>query len=424
MPELLRRVSAADALPKRGRAVDPQTLAAAAAIVNDVRDRGWAAVREHALRLGDAREDDPLTYSSENLQRAREALPRDQRALLEAAAERIFGFASAQRACLQDLELPCPGGVMGHRVAPVERAGCYAPGGRYPLPSSVLMTACTARAAGVPEVWVASPKPAPITLAAAAIAGADGLLAVGGAQAIAALAYGAGDIPGCDTVVGPGNRWVTAAKQLVAGTVAIDMLAGPSELLILADESADPRLVAADLLAQAEHDDDAVPMLVTTDVGLPAQVDAELQRRLASLPAAQTARNALRNGFVAIAETLEEAIACADRFAPEHLEIMMREALGVAERLRHYGAVFIGPAAAEVVGDYGIGPNHTLPTGGTARSFAGLSVMNFLRCRTFLRMNEADSKNEMKGLYRQTAEFARLEGLEAHARAAEARLNS
>ena len=219
----------------------------------------------------------------------------------------------------------CREGALDIRVAPVDRAGCYAPGGRFPLPSSVLMTAVTARAAGVRDVWVASPRPDDVTLAAAAVAGADALLAVGGAQAIAALAYGAGDVPPCDVVVGPGNRWVTAAKKLVAGHVGIDMLAGPSELVVLADASADPATVAADLLAQAEHDPDALPVLVATDAELVDRVEIELERQLAALPTRDTAEPAIGNGFAVMAGNLDDAIEVCDRLAPEHLQVLDRQ---------------------------------------------------------------------------------------------------
>jgi phosphoribosyl-ATP pyrophosphohydrolase/phosphoribosyl-AMP cyclohydrolase/histidinol dehydrogenase len=281
------------------------------------------------------------------------------------------------------------------------------------------MTAVTARAAGVGEVWVASPKPVDVTLAAAAVAGADAVLAVGGAQAIAALAYGAGPVPACDVVVGPGNRWVTAAKKLVAGHVGIDMLAGPSELVVLADDSADPATVAADLLAQAEHDPDALPVLVTTSPGLADRVDDELERQLADLPTGETARAALDSGFAVVSENLDQAVEVCDRLAPEHLQVLTGDADSVAARLTHWGGLFVGVHSAEVFGDYGVGPNHTLPTGGVARFKGGLSVFDFLRIHTWLRLDDGP---ELSGVARDAADLARLEGLEAHARAAERRI--
>ena len=239
------------------------------------------------------------------------------------------------------------------------------------------MTAVTARVAGVRSVWVASPNPAPITLAAAAVAGADGVLAAGGAHAIAALAFGVGPIPPSDVVVGPGNLYVTAAKQLLAGQVEIDMLAGPSELVVVADASADPAWVAADLLAQAEHDPDAVPILISMDAELTSWVEREIERQLEDLPTASTARAALANGGVIVCETEEDACLACDAIAPEHLQLSVSNAKTWPDRLHHYGALFIGWRAAEVFGDYGVGPNHVLPTGGTARARGGLSVMDF-----------------------------------------------
>jgi len=418
MSPLLRRTTP-DALPERGSgAVDAATIAGAAAIVEDVRVNGEVALRAWASKLGDLPDGAPLVFDKAALQTAFEALPAADQALLLRTAARIRLFAEAQRASLRDAVMQIPGGQAGHTVAPVERAGCYAPGGRFPLPSSVLMTAVTARTAGVEVVWVASPRPAQVTLAAAHAAGADALLAVGGAQAIAALAYGAGVVPACDVVVGPGNRWVTAAKKLVAGDVGIDMLAGPSELVVLADGAADASIVAADLLAQAEHDPDAVPVLVTIDPSLVERVEHALEAQLATLPTAATARAALDNGCAVIAPDLESAIAACNRLAPEHLEVMLAEPWASAPKLMHYGALFVGANAAEVLGDYGAGPNHVLPTGRTSRHVGGLSVMTFLRVRTWLQITSLAAASEIVA---DAAALARHEGLEAHARAADKR---
>jgi phosphoribosyl-ATP pyrophosphohydrolase/phosphoribosyl-AMP cyclohydrolase/histidinol dehydrogenase len=410
-----RRLAPAGVPSLRRAAVDAATLQAAAQIVDDVARRGEPALRDHATRLGDLGPGDPLVIGPEALQAALHALPAADRAVLERTADRVRRFAEAQRATITDLVAPIPGGQAGHRVSPVDRAGCYAPGGRFPLPSSVLMTVIPARVAGVPSVWVASPRPQPITLAAAAVAGADAVLAAGGAQAIAALAYGAGPVPPCDAVVGPGNRWVTAAKQLVAGLVRIDMLAGPSELVILADASADPETVAADLLAQAEHDPDALPILVTLDPALADAVEAELARQLDDLPTAGTARPAVQGGFCVVAAGLAEAIDVCNRLAPEHLEVLLADPEQAVPALRHFGGLFIGHGTAEVLGDYGAGPNHTLPTGGTARSASGLSVHTFLRFPTWMRI---DDPALAAPLVEDAVALARLEGLEGHARSA------
>ena len=335
---------------------------------------------------------------------------------LERIGRRIRDFAAAQRNALTPLEVEVPGGAVGHRVDPVDAAGCYAPGGRYPLPSSVLMTAITARTAGVASVWVASPRPAPITLAAAAAADVDGILAAGGAHAIAGLAFGVGPVPPSDVVVGPGNLYVTAAKQLLAGGVAIDMLAGPTELVIIADGSANPAWIAADLLAQAEHDPEAVPILVAMDPALIPAVETELLTQLTDLPTADVARAALSNGGALACSSLEEAARVANAIAPEHLQLSVADSDDLSPLLYHFGALFLGEKSSEVFGDYGVGPNHVLPTSRTARARGGLSVMDFLRVRTWIRMDEPTHE-----LIEDSAWLARREGLEAHARAAEFR---
>lgn len=417
---LLRQRSVADLVARRPDAVTADAMAVAAPIVEAVRSRGEAALREYAERFGDRRDGEPLFLDRAVLARAAADLPAGDRARLERVAARIRAFAEAQRHALGAVSVTVPGGVAGHWIAPLERAGCYAPGGRYALPSSVLMTAVTARVAGVRDVWVASPKPGAMTLAAAAVAGADGVLAAGGAHAIAALAFGAGPVPPCDVIVGPGNRYVTAAKQLVSARVAIDMLAGPTELVVFADGSASPAIIAADLLAQAEHDPEAVPILVSLDPALSERVEAELERQLGVLPTAAVARASLGNGGVVLVGSVEAGIAACDGLAPEHLQLVLQHADTIAPRLAHYGALFIGAAAAEVLGDYGAGPNHVLPTGGTARSTGGLSVYTFLRVRSWLRIDDSAAA---RPLVEDAGWLGRVEGLEAHGRAADARLD-
>ena len=416
--QLLRRVAAGDMRQRPAADAGEATIAIAAAIVSDVRARGEAALLEHAKQLGDWVPGTPWYYERATLTTALEALDATTRALLMRTAMRIEGFAVAQRRSLTDIEIAVEGGRAGHTVIPMQRAGCYVPAGRFPLVSSLLMTVVTAKAAGVPEVWVATPRPTSLMLAAAALAGADGVLGIGGAQGIAALAYGAAPISACDIIVGPGNRWVTAAKRCVAGDVAIDFLAGPSELVLVADEAADPSIVASDLLAQAEHDADAVPILVTTDRSLVDRVEAELERQLLTLPSAAIARDALCNGMAVLCGSLDEVVAVCDTLAPEHLQLVVRNPDALAARIGHAGALFIGARSAEVFGDYGVGPNHVLPTGGGARFTGGLSVLNFLRVRTWLRIDDEAA------IVKDTAALARLEGLEGHARAAEARVPS
>lgn len=414
----LKIIAPEDVPAMRRDPVDSETLVAAASIVDAVRDRGDSALREFAEKYGDIASGDPMVVSREDCQAAFDGLPEADQELLERTASRIRKFAQAQLDSAGAMTTDIPGGEAGHDVAPMERAGCYAPGGRFPLPSSVLMTAVTARTAGVNEVWVASPKPTQITLAAAAVADADAVLAVGGAQAIAALAYGTESVPACDVIVGPGNRWVTAAKKLVAGRVAIDMLAGPSELVVLADSSADPELVAADLLAQAEHDPDAVPILVTDSREHGEAVNKAIESQLEVLPTRDTAEAACQNGFIVVCEDIRQGAEICNRIAPEHLEVLTANPQADAENLEHFGGLFIGAGAAEVLGDYGIGPNHVLPTGGTARSTGGLSVFDFVRWRTWMRVDDASAARQAVD---DAIALARHEGLEAHARSAERR---
>jgi phosphoribosyl-ATP pyrophosphohydrolase/phosphoribosyl-AMP cyclohydrolase/histidinol dehydrogenase len=412
----LRRIAFAD-IPEAGRrARDPGAEEEAARIIEEVKAGGLEAVREWALRLGDLEEGRPLLIDRAGLLDALDAIGKEERGLLERARDRILAFARAQRSCLSDLSLAVPGGRAGHEFIPVGRAGCYVPGGRFPLPSSALMTLCAAGAAGVPELYCAGPRPAPLSLAAAALCGASGFLAAGGAQGIAALAFGVG-LPACDVIVGPGGRHAAAAKRLLAGTVGTEAPAGPSELLVLCGPGADPRVAAADLLAQAEHDSDAIPALVTCEEEFALAVDAALANGLSSLPEPnrRAATASLAGGWCLVATSREEARAAVERFAPEHLEVLGEDARSLAAGLRNAGALFLGSASAEVMGDYGAGPNHCLPTGGAARFAAGLSVLSFLRARTWLELEDGAE------LAADAAALARLEGLEAHARAAEMR---
>ncbi len=400
-----------------GAAIDAQALAAARLIVDDVAQRGAAAVREHSARLDHHDPDAPLLLRRQALAEAFGNLPTADRELLVRTRDRIHAFATAQRRSLAEFDLPLPGGRACQRLSPVARAGCYAPGGRAVLPSSLLMTAVTARAAGCAEVYAACPRPAAIVLAAAHVAGVDGLLLAGGAQAIAALAFGIDDLPACDVVVGPGNRFVTAAKQLVQGRVGVDLPAGPSELCVVADDSCDPGDVAADLLAQAEHDELARPWLLTCAPAVIDRVDAELQRQLACLPTAATARAALAGGGAVLCRNPDQLVAVADRLAPEHLQLAVQHPMELAPRFANYGALFFGTAGAEVLGDYGAGPNHVLPTAGAARFSGGLSVFHFLRIRTWLQLDGGAAS-----LAVDAARLAELEGLPGHAAAARRRV--
>jgi len=426
--------------------VDPTALTQAKAILDELRATDSSsqqssscsptALLSVAHRLGDIPKDTPNsdTYivTPDRCKAAFDSLTEEERTSLLNIHGRVKAFAEAQRKSVVDVEVDIPGGKAGQTVSPCKAAGCYAPGGRYPLPSSVIMTAVTARAAGCPYVILASPKPAPITLAAAHVAGADIVLCVGGAQAIGAMAYGIdahvdGDgkeviaaVPPCDVIVGPGNKWVTAAKSIVNGHCGIDMLAGPSEVLVIADDTADAAIVAADLIAQAEHDVVARAILVSTSATLIDAVNAEVESQVNALPEpnASTAKEALGQSFSVLCATMDECIAISDKLAPEHLEIQTVNSQEVADKCLNYGGLFIGTHCAEVLGDYGAGPNHTLPTGGTGRYTGGLSVFNFLRIRTWMRI---DDREKCADMVEDSVRMARLEGLEGHARAAEKR---
>ncbi|KAL7469501.1 hypothetical protein ACHAXS_013375 [Conticribra weissflogii] len=415
--------------------VDPTALLQAKSILSELRPSDSPAVCPSALlavahRLGDLPEDDDeYVVSPEKCKEAFDGLTEEDRRSLLNVYGRVKAFAEAQRKSVVDVEVDIPGGKAGHSVSPCRAAGCYAPGGRYPLPSSVLMTVVTARSAGCAHVVLASPRPAPITLAAAHVAGADIVLCIGGAQAIACMAYGIDGtpnnndrptVPACDVIVGPGNKWVTAAKSLVNGHCGIDMLAGPSEVLVIADKTADAEIVAADLIAQAEHDVVARAILVSDDADVIDRVDREVERQVDRLPEPNrsTAAEALKQSFSVLCGDMDECIAVSDKLAPEHLEIQTADAEGVGKRCANYGGLFVGTHAAEVLGDYGAGPNHTLPTGGTGRYTGGLSVFHFLRIRTWMRI---DDKEQAQDMVEDSVRMARLEGLEGHARAAEKR---
>lgn len=401
-------------MQRRIRSADAASVAAE--IVEDVRNGGADSLRALGERFGDVGPDDPLVITRTDMEEAAARIPGEERSALERAAHRIERFAQAQRSSLTDVTISVPGGTAGHRWIPVESAGAYAPGGRYPLPSSVLMTVIPARVAGVRTVWVASPRPTDTVLAAAAIAGADALIPIGGAQAIAALAFGTVG-PKCDVVVGPGNQWVTAAKKYLYGEIGIDGLAGPSEILVIADNEAKPDLVAADLLAQAEHDPEATPMLITLTDGLLRAVAKAIDLQLADLPTAPIARLALENGFSLVVDSIEEAVAISNEIAPEHLALHVNDAEEILPDLTAYGSAFVGDKSAEAFADYGAGPNHVLPTAGGARYQSGLSVSTYLRSPTWLRLDEPNA------LIDDTALLAGLEGLAGHARAAKRRLS-
>jgi histidinol dehydrogenase len=401
--------------------------AAVSEVIESVRLEGDAAVKRYAAKF-DRSSPDRLEVPREVVRSALAELRATEGDLVEAleyARGNIERFAAAQREQLKDFEFEIGRGLFtGQRVIPVSRAAVYVPGGRFPLVSTVLMGVVPALAAGVDEVVVASPPledglPDRRILAAAALAGAHRVFAMGGAQAIAALAIGTATVPRADVVVGPGNKYVAAAKRRLFGEVGIDFVAGPTDVLVVADASADVELVAADLLAQAEHDPDARARALVPSAAFAERVSAAVDRRLASLSTADIARASLdAGGVLLVYASAEEAVAVADRVAPEHLELHLEDAVSWAPRFRNYGSLFIGAAAAEVLGDYSAGINHTLPTSGSARFTGGLSVRHFLKVVTTLR----GGAGEGYVAARQAAmRIARAEGLAGHGESAKAR---
>ncbi len=406
---------------RRDTRTQDEADAAAAAILADVAENGDEALRRYGARFDGAV---PETLEATAAERAAGAAAAGAEFLetLELAAANIRAFHEKQ---VRDGFVLTPGDgiVMGQRYTPIERVGVYVPGGTASYPSTVLMDVIPARIAGVAEIVMVSPPRrdgtlAPELYAAARAAGVDRIFKTGGAQAIGALAYGTESVPRVDKIVGPGNRFVAAAKRRVFGLVGIDMIAGPSEILVLADGGSDPRCVAADLLSQAEHDVSATAVLVTDSLSLARAVQEELETQLAALPREAIARRSLEtNGRILLTDDLEKAAEAANLMAPEHLELCVDDPFALLGRIRNAGSIFLGRHAPEALGDYFAGPNHTLPTGGTARFSSPLSVDDFVKKSSFLYY----SKDALAAAAPRIAAFADREGLHGHARSVLAR---
>jgi len=384
---------------------------AVAEILAAVRTRGDEAVAEYTRRFDKREPPYEVDRARWDALAAKVASP--VRAALELAAKRIRAF--HERQIEPDLDLELDGVRLELRVTPLARAGLYVPGGTALYPSSVLMTAIPAKVAGVREVVMVTPGASAEAMLAATLAGVDRVFELGGAQAIGALAYGTASVPRVDKIVGPGNAWVASAKRQVYGEVDIDSIAGPSEVLIIADASAKPAWLAADLLAQAEHDRSARAVLVTTSTELATAVDAELVRQLADLPRRAIAEHAItHHGAAVIVASIDAAIAFANAWAPEHLELQLADAREVASRCTTAGAIFIGAWSSEAAGDYLAGGNHVLPTGGAARYASPLGVHDFRKRTSLIEYSEAAAKAHADAI----GTLAAIEGLDAHGRSA------
>ena len=397
-----------------------------AAILADVKVRGDAAVVEYTNRFDrlSAASMGELELSQDELHKALNGLPAVQRAALEAAAARVRAY--HERQPLQSWQYEeADGTMLGQMVTPLDRVGLYVPGGKAAYPSSVLMNAIPAKVAGVKELIMVVPTPGgehnQLVLAAAALAGVDRVFTLGGAQAVGALAYGTQTVPQVDKIVGPGNAYVAAAKRRVFGVVGIDMVAGPSEILVICDGQTDPDWVAMDLFSQAEHDELAQSILVCPDAAYIDRVAASIEKLLPTMPRKDVILAALENrGALIQVHDLDEACEIANRIAPEHLELSLDDADAWVSKIHHAGAIFIGRYTSESLGDYCAGPNHVLPTSGTARFSSPLGVYDFQKRTSLIRVSQAGSKT----LGRIASTLAQGEGLPAHAKSAEYRVES
>ncbi len=408
----------------RAQTADPQIETRVRAILDDVRTRGDGALLDYTRQL-DRREVTSvaeLEIPRARLREAARALAKSQYEALANAAERIRAYHERQKTESWSYTEP-DGTLLGQQVTPLDRVGLYVPGGKAAYPSSVLMNAIPAKVADVPEMIMVVPAPDgklnDMVLAAAHLGGVDRVFTVGGAQAVAALAYGTQTIPKVDKIVGPGNIYVATAKRLVFGVVGIDMIAGPSEIVIVCDGHTDPEWVAMDLFSQAEHDEAAQAILLSLDEKFTRQVAQAIEKLLPTLERREIIQKSMeRAGALITVRDLEEAIALVNRIAPEHLELSVEDALNVATRVRHAGAIFLGRHTAEVLGDYCAGPNHVLPTSGSARFSSPLGVYDFQKRTSLIQCSPAAADT----LGRTASVLARGEGFTAHARSAEYRI--
>ncbi len=392
-------------------------------IIGNVIARGDAALIEYCEKF-DGAAPRPLEVTADMIDAACEEVGEDFMELLENASKNIRAY--HKRQIRTGYEMKQIGGiVLGQKIMPIENVGIYVPGGTAAYPSTVLMNAIPAKLAGCKNIVMVSPptaggRIAPAILAAAHVAGVDRIFQIGGAQAVAALAYGTESVPRVDKIVGPGNIYVAEAKRQVFGQVAIDMIAGPSEILIVADAKNDPKIVAADLLSQAEHDKNASAVLVTESFLMAQAVAKQIERQIPKLPRAEIARASIdNNGKIIIAKNIDEAIEVANRIAPEHLELMVDNCFDRLEQVKNAGSVFLGRYTPEALGDYFAGPNHTLPTGGTARFSSALSVDDFIKKTQYLYYTRA----ALAGVAADVYDFAQEEGLGGHAKSAVIRID-
>lgn len=395
--------------------IEFESLDSVEKIIADVKCNGDEAIRQYSEKFGDGKIEQ-FKVSACEIESALSTVEKDVLESVKFAIKNVKEFSKKQLECITNLDTEICGNKLGHKVIPIESAGCYIPGGNYPLPSSAIMNIVPAKTAGVKRVVAVSPKIQPATIAAAHLAGADEIYKIGGVQAIAALAYGTESVKKVDIITGPGNKFVTAAKKSVFGECGIDFLAGPSEVMIVADDSANPGFVAADMLAQCEHDKDARAYLVCFSKEFAYNVLDEAEKFLSTLETKEMARSAFDKSFAVIVENTAQAIELANNKAPEHLEVCLKEPTCLDE-FKSYGSLFIGNYSAEVFGDYVSGTNHVLPTNQVAKYSGGLSVFNFVKIQTYQKMSKINAAEIAK----YSSILAKQEGLYAHKLASDLR---
>lgn len=383
-------------------------------IIADVRKNGNSAVKKYSAKF-DGIETDCRELSEDEIENAVKSLDDEVLEALKFSVRNVEEFAKAQLGSVKNTMVQADGAILGHKIIPLEKVGCYIPGGNYPLPSTAIMTIVPAVVAGVKEIIAVSPKAKPVTVAAAKLAGATKIFNIGGVQAIAALAYGTETIDAVDKIVGPGNKYVATAKKIVYGDCGIDFVAGPSEVMVVADNSANPEFVAADLLAQCEHDKDARAYLLCFDRDFADKVDKCARKFLETLQTADIARVSYEKSTAYVVKDLQEAVEIANKKAPEHLELCLNEVENSVDLFRNYGSLFIGNYSAEVFGDYVSGTNHTLPTGRAARFTGGLSVFDYIKIQTFQKIENVEKFAKYASI------LAEQEGLFAHKLASDVR---
>lgn len=397
--------------------IEFENISSVQEVISSVRKNGDVAIREYSKKFGDG-DVENFKLSREEINEALKQVDEETVNTIKYAIKNVKEFATAQLQSVKEFEVNVNGNRLGQKIIPIDSVGCYIPGGNYPLPSSAIMTVVPAKTAGVKRVVAMSPKIKPVTVAAAYLSGADEIYKIGGVQAIAGLAYGTQSIEKVNKIVGPGNKYVTSAKKQVYGVCGIDFLAGPSEVLIVADESAKAEFVAADMLAQCEHDKDARAFLLCKSIDFIKAVDEKAKEYLEKLPTKDIAKISYEKSIAIVVNSLEQAIELSNKKAPEHLELCLDNADSYIDKFTNYGSLFIGNYSAEVFGDYVSGTNHTLPTNQVAKYSGGLSVFDYIKIQTY----QIISKTSLIETSKNASRLAEKEGLFAHKLAADVRV--